>query len=90
MLGYLTRASAARRKRCQNLKETRRRGDAGTRRRGIFMHGGEKIFSSGLPPAFCLLPPASCLLPHASCLQSVSNNTYYGRITTVGEIPNPR
>ncbi|NES19905.1 MAG: hypothetical protein F6K41_13470 [Symploca sp. SIO3E6] len=48
---------------CSYLKETRGRGDAETRREGLSCMVVKKNFSSGLPPASCLLPSASCLLP---------------------------
>ncbi|NES20636.1 MAG: hypothetical protein F6K41_17320 [Symploca sp. SIO3E6] len=65
-------------------RETRGRGDAGTRREEFscmvvkkFFHGdclrvpllgGVRGGFCLLPPAFCLLPSAFCLLPSAFCL----------------------
>ncbi|NES20603.1 MAG: hypothetical protein F6K41_17145 [Symploca sp. SIO3E6] len=48
-----------------DLKETRGRGDAETRREGLSCMVVKKFFHRD-----CLLPSASCLLPSASCLES--------------------
>ncbi|NES23572.1 MAG: hypothetical protein F6K41_32805 [Symploca sp. SIO3E6] len=47
------------------MKETRGRGDAGTRREGFSCMVVKKFFHRD-----CLLPSAFCLLPSASCLAS--------------------